>query len=966
MSGTVTVEPETTSHPGAPRRRTRRRAGWGVALRIARRDVRRSKGRSALIVALIMLPVLVVVAASTLLRTADLSMLESLPRELGSADAAIQTTWELPEGQVLVQCPDLTCSSERAATAPDDGLSPEQGIAADLGPGTRVIALPSQEVPATVGDRRLSVRVTEAELVDPMLVGMVDVVAGRLPAGPGEVVVTGPLADKGASIGSTMDLGQYGSATVVGQVRSLRAKQEVFATPGGLGVPFIDDEGNDWLSRWLVTAPGGVSWEQVLTLNERGLQVLSRDVIADPPTDSELAADPRTAVIAQGGPSSTDDTTLAVLALILAMVLLEVVLLAGPAFAVGASRQTRALGLVAAQGGTRRQLRRIVLAQAVVLGVVAALTGAALALAVTRAAYPFLADRAAGSIGPFQVGWWDVALVIAFGVASAVLAALVPARAAARLDPVRAIAGRRPQARSAHWHPLLGGAMIAVGATLAYLGAGAPGRSTVTEDGTTSGGDGTLFIAASALLVVLGAVLFAPLAISLLARAARRAPLPGRYALRDMARNQLRTAPAVAAVTAVVAGAVALAIASGSDAAQGRAEYVPNGPAGAAVIQRSDYGATWEPAVWQSLADELTVQVPGSNATLVPVMPERWAPGDTPTMVLSSTDLVSADGAVIDPDTPGAAQDNNSATSRGPMWFGAPVLVGDAGLAAVRTALDDDQARIAEAALADGSAVLLRTTDGPATGAARVDTVSRLSEDGEVQPKVLESFTVPIIALRLPGGALPASVILPDSLVAEAGVEPPIGALLLNADSDLGTADQERSQAALESSPTLARAGGAGANAYVETGWSDPTWVITLTLGVAAGLLALAGSMTAALLALSDARADFATLGAVGAAPRMRRRIAGVYGASIAFLGAVLGVAVGFIPGVAITYPLTSSASSGLAPGSTDLVGTPIPDSFLVIPWGLVAALVLGLPVLVGLVVAAATRSRLPMVARID
>ncbi|MGB7983126.1 MAG: hypothetical protein WCF36_20270, partial [Candidatus Nanopelagicales bacterium] len=523
-----------------------------------------------------------------------------------------------------------------------------------------------------------------------------------------------------------------------------------------------------------------------------------------------------------------------------------------------------------------------------------------------------------------------------------------------------------PQARSAHWHPLVGGAMVAVGAGLAYLGATASGRVTPTEDGTTSGGDGTLFIAACALLVVLGAVLLAPLAISLLARAARRAPLPGRYALRDMARNQLRTAPAVAAVTAVVAGAVALAIASGSDAAQGRAEYVPNGPAGAAVIQPSDYVATFGPGVWRSLVDELTAQMPGSTATLVPVMPEMWAPGDAPTMVLSTTDVIPADGAVIDPTSPGAAQENNASVSRGPLWFGSQVLVGNDGLAAVRSALTDDQARTAAAALADGKVVLLRLTDGPTAGTARVDTVARGSQDGEIPPKILESFTAPIVAVRLAGVSLPASVILPDSLVAEAGVAPVTGVVRIDAETDLGTADQERLQASLESSPTLARAGGVGAGASVETGWSDPSWVITLTLGVAAGLLALAGSMTAALLALSDARADFATLGAVGAAPRMRRRIAGVYGASIAFLGAVLGVAVGFIPGVAITYPLTSSASSGLAPGSTDLTGAPIPDSFLVIPWGLVAALVLGLPILVGLVVAAATRSRLPMIARID
>ena len=59
--------------------------GGNFALRIARRESMRTKGRSLLVLALIMLPVLVVTVASTLLRTADVSKVESIPREMGSA-----------------------------------------------------------------------------------------------------------------------------------------------------------------------------------------------------------------------------------------------------------------------------------------------------------------------------------------------------------------------------------------------------------------------------------------------------------------------------------------------------------------------------------------------------------------------------------------------------------------------------------------------------------------------------------------------------------------------------------------------------------------------------------------------------------------------------------------------------------------------------------------------------------------
>jgi len=56
-----------------------------------------------------------------------------------------------------------------------------------------------------------------------------------------------------------------------------------------------------------------------------------------------------------------DTRTLAGGVLVAGLALLEVVLLAGPAFAVGARRRQRQLALVAANGGTPAHVRRIVL-----------------------------------------------------------------------------------------------------------------------------------------------------------------------------------------------------------------------------------------------------------------------------------------------------------------------------------------------------------------------------------------------------------------------------------------------------------------------------------------------------------------------------------------------------------------------------------------------------------------------------
>jgi putative ABC transport system permease protein len=91
--------------------------------------------------------------------------------------------------------------------------------------------------------------------------------------------------------------------------------------------------------------------------------------------------------------------------------------------------------------------------------------------------------------------------------------------------------------------------------------------------------------------------------------------------------------------------------------------------------------------------------------------------------------------------------------------------------------------------------------------------------------------------------------------------------------------------------------------------------------------------------------------------------VASSYALAIGLVGAVLGAVVGAVPGIAVTYPLTSH--SWLV-GTTDAHGRAIPAHFLAVPWVLVGAVVVGLPLLSAVIVALATRSRLPMVSRLS
>ena len=96
-----------------------------------------------------------------------------------------------------------------------------------------------------------------------------------------------------------------------------------------------------------------------------------------------------------------------------------------------------------------------------------------------------------------------------------------------------------------------------------------------------------------------------------------------------------------------------------------------------------------------------------------------------------------------------------------------------------------------------------------------------------------------------------------------------------------------------------------------------------------------------------------ATLAAVGAAPRTRRSVAAAYTFVVAFVGSVLGMVVGFVPGLAITWPLT-------------VEGYPANHGpYIDVPWLMIAVVVVGLPLLTAAIVGACTRSRLPMVSRL-
>ena len=108
--------------------------------------------------------------------------------------------------------------------------------------------------------------------------------------------------------------------------------------------------------------------------------------------------------------------------------LLFVGLVAAAGFAVMAQRRLRALGMLGALGATDRQVRLAMVANGLVVGVVGAVTGAAVGLITWVVIAPRFEKLVKHRIARFHLPWWALAGAMALAVATAIIAAWWPAR----------------------------------------------------------------------------------------------------------------------------------------------------------------------------------------------------------------------------------------------------------------------------------------------------------------------------------------------------------------------------------------------------------------------------------------------------------------------------------------------------------------------------------------------------------
>lgn len=813
---------------------------WRPALRMARRDLTRHRARALLTCLLVALPVLVATVAALASYNSRWDLEQEARAEMGTADAELLVTpfaavkpgpalWLEARPAAYTRIGEDRAPVRRDPSAVDLPALLPSGTALTPQPGSGRVQLSSGG----------TAEVLFADLSTSSPTPQVELLTGRAPSAPDEVAVPelmadelGLLTDGRIEAEAELVLADGTQLRVVGTVEFLRYSDLSQLT---LAVPLdsvLAPEGGPTVRRYVADLPelARPELKQLATdLNAVGVAVRPRDAVLHPDAWGQIRYD-----------DDLDLEPLVVGGTVILVGLLEVVLLVGAAFAVAARRQVRDLGLLATNGGAPVDVRRVLLAQGVVLGVGSSLVGVVLGVVAFRGLVPFWERLFGSAWWRDELDWRALALILVLGSLTSVVAALVPAWDVSRLTPVQALSGRFPVSRAesrAHR-----GAFVLAALGLVVLAAG--GWATAR----TFGPEGSELAAAPIIagvglvLLVAGTVWATPYVVRRVAAWGRRLPLSGRYAFRDAGRHRFRSAAAVTALTITVGAAVLAAFGYTSLAKHAVDDtYAPNDV---------------ELYLDTQVAPERKQRISATLEAVLGPVEESWAEDLTPAGHPSGVVALGRSGYQLN------AVDEDALLG---------VLAGrDPGGEALET-------------FRKGGVVWL-TPDAVFLEA----TAARPIVATTVSGRVLERWRLPVAAVEGSGEGLLGSALVATETADRLGWER--GASRLAA-----TAGQPITQEQLD------RLDVHGLNAWSSgPDWLRLEQMRYAGVG-AVGLLTVLVVGIAVALAAAESRGDVATLAAVGAGPWRRRSLGALHGLFLAIVGALLGVVVGFPAGLALT-----------------------------------------------------------------
>ncbi|MEI3846482.1 MULTISPECIES: FtsX-like permease family protein [unclassified Microbacterium] len=905
-----------------------RRRGWSslrADLRLARRQVRRTKGSSTLVLLLVALPVAGLTGGAVFWQSHVPSPAQSAELELGGNDAWIEA----------VGGPDPTRSQavdvpwdHSVETDPETGMPVNEVLPNATDPGAFIPAVstvrevvPSSSVAVETAGGVGWLETVVGDVWDPVFEGVYIPLEGRAPASADQIMVSpGALERLGARIGDdVVFVDAERTMEITGTMRpaSAQASVEVLFLPAAAAAV----AGDDPFVRWYVEGwqPDVAELEE---LNHAGFVAYARDLVMDPPADA------RRSDWRPGGAELWSIILVGGIGAVLSGYI--VVLLAGAAFSVAARRQQRALAMASSVGASRADVFRIVVFQGTVLGVIGGAVGVAVGVAGAAAALA-LTDRGArgtswGNFG-LQVPWLLIVPIALFAVLVGTLAAVAPARAATKGDALSALRGARRPALLRPRRPLWGILVMATG--LAGLVFGAVYVAATVALGEDGDQQSPLFFAAL-YAVVLGPLVFqigvlipSHWILVQISRALSRLGLAPRLASRDAAATPSRVVPAFAVIGACVFAASFVLSMTALTAASNARWHWYMAPEGAVVVH-----------TWQNGTDDSDRLVDAAEELVAPTDPSSvaWAFSTVWPEVDPST------GETVDPDARQfavARQGYDGCTgdclqpydaASGSLWIVAAddlgTILGTSVDAEALEVVRDGGILVTEPDYVDGSGEVVVTEWTP-------EGYQALMAWNGSEPGSPPSAAAPSAQHRLDAAVVDLGwqqafelIVTPETAAALGIVTVP-GQLVAVYDEPL---DQVTVDELTGESRDLRVSASAGLSVSVEDG-PDPVepW-LWLIVGVTVVLVLGASAVTLG-LARFERRPDDATLTAIGGGRMLRRNVNAWQAAVIVGIGSAVGTATGYLS----VWGLATANASAF-----DVADT---------PWLWLAVLGIGLPV---------------------
>ncbi len=940
-------------------------------LRIAARQVLRSWRQSLLIALLIVLPVAGMSTAATLITSTIATTDETITHQLGKMQAWIS----------VISPPDTSLT--QSATDPsyyqfdtDENGNPTHQ-AANATPVTpqqvlpqSTAVLPISESSATIqtNDGITKINTTMGQSWDSNLVGRYLLASGRAPTADNEIALSAHALNRlGANVGSTVAFTDPAKTlTVVGVMRSVTDTNDTdraFGTTEAL----TSSQSVTALRYYLPDLALGAT--EVRALNAKGIVVFSRELMLNPP-----AADAGFLTYGYDNTSYAAGSVASLLLTIAVFMLFEVGLLAGAAFTVSARTAQRELAVVASVGATRRSLFTIISWHGVVLGLVGGLVGSALGIGIAFGGISLFGNGSVDQFPGFHVPWLVLLGVVVFAALAGWIAAAVPAWQASRMDVVRALRGARKPHRPSRLLPILGVLVLAVGVVLNLISIRLLHEA--TDDVKNFNQDlysgAAILTVVATIVIIIGLVLGVPLIIDVLARLIGRGALAARLGGRDVARNRGRTVPIIAAILATAVGAsMVITIIGSADELQRRTWSGSDLPGQMMVYLPLFSSSTINGTGVQTIIGAPSSAQAEADGKKIVEVAKRTLPGadvrivhsvTTDAFDFTSTDeLITLAAPLSNPMVPAANACPLDPYAYTKAWYADPRCVYGQGIGeptnqqSMLVGTTDDLATITgiepsvevKAALSAGKPValnpLLLDADGTLTfgtwpeGRTQDDPDS--SQQGTSQapmsfgkPSSTKSWSTVAATSTV---RLNYAVFMTEETARSLGFGTYATKVIMTKAGGFTQTESDKLWGALRSA--FPDADQYSVWPSIQDGPSGPlgTWLI---VGIAA-LIGLVTTTIALALARSDSKGDDAVLASIGATGALRRRIAVWQALFITGIACVTGVLVGLVP----AYVLSS-------------VDTQPP---MVVPWNMLAAIAIGIPLVSAVGAFVFTRSRM-------